>query len=133
MSCLQKAGTFPMTQNRALQLLYDLRYLSIILTAKSEEAKSSRIKHDSRCGAVLGFSSSSQKRFKPTPLLAGEQHLQARCLWEKGRLQALTSSPSSLSKCRRRGGILQLRTWRQRAGSHQRLLLAKTVKLPAKS
>lgn len=44
-----------MTQNRALQLLYDLRYLSIILTAKSEEAKPSRIKHDSGCGAVLGF------------------------------------------------------------------------------
>lgn len=44
-----------MTQNRALQLLYDLRYLSIILTAKSEEGKTSRIKHDSRCGAALRF------------------------------------------------------------------------------
>lgn len=44
-----------MTQNRALQLLYDLRYLSIILTAKSEEAKTSRIKPDSGYGAVLGF------------------------------------------------------------------------------
>lgn len=44
-----------MTQNRALQLLYDLRYLSIILTAKSEEAKTSRIKHDSGCGAVPWF------------------------------------------------------------------------------
>lgn len=55
LSYLQKAGTFPMTQNRALQLLYDLRYLSIILTAKSEETKPSRIKHDSRCDAVLGF------------------------------------------------------------------------------
>ncbi|KAK4812055.1 hypothetical protein QYF61_026887, partial [Mycteria americana] len=51
----RKAGTFPMTQNRALQLLYDLRYLSIILTAKSEEAKTSRIKHDSRIEKVTDF------------------------------------------------------------------------------
>ncbi|NXH20728.1 COG1 protein, partial [Bucco capensis] len=49
----KKAGTFPMTQNRALQLLYDLRYLSIILTVKSEEAKPSRTKHDSRQGGLL--------------------------------------------------------------------------------
>lgn len=52
---LQKAGAFPMTQNRALQLLYDLRYLNIILTARSEEAKASRSKHDSRCSTILGF------------------------------------------------------------------------------
>uniref|UniRef100_A0A672URY6 Conserved oligomeric Golgi complex subunit 1 n=1 Tax=Strigops habroptila TaxID=2489341 RepID=A0A672URY6_STRHB len=51
----KKAGTFPMTQNRALQLLYDLRYLSIILTAKSEEAKPSRIKHDARIEKVTDF------------------------------------------------------------------------------
>uniref|UniRef100_A0A8C8BI47 Conserved oligomeric Golgi complex subunit 1 n=1 Tax=Otus sunia TaxID=257818 RepID=A0A8C8BI47_9STRI len=51
----KKTGTFPMTQNRALQLLYDLRYLSIILTAKSEEAKPSRIKHDSGIEAVTDF------------------------------------------------------------------------------
>uniref|UniRef100_A0A8B9FZE5 Conserved oligomeric Golgi complex subunit 1 n=1 Tax=Amazona collaria TaxID=241587 RepID=A0A8B9FZE5_9PSIT len=51
----KKAGTFPMTQNRALQLLYDLRYLSIILTAKSEETKPSRIKHDSRMEKVIDF------------------------------------------------------------------------------
>ncbi|NWT41445.1 COG1 protein, partial [Chroicocephalus maculipennis] len=51
----KKAGTFPMTQNRALQLLYDLRYLSIILTAKSEEAKTSRIKHDSGIEKVTDF------------------------------------------------------------------------------
>lgn len=37
-----------MTQNRALQLLYDLRYLNIVLTAKGEEVKSSRSKQDSR-------------------------------------------------------------------------------------
>ncbi|NXI63397.1 COG1 protein, partial [Anseranas semipalmata] len=48
-------GTFPMTQNRALQLLYDLRYLNIILTVKSEEAKTSRIKHDSRIEKVTDF------------------------------------------------------------------------------
>ncbi|NXE14377.1 COG1 protein, partial [Lophotis ruficrista] len=51
----KKAGAFPMTQNRALQLLYDLRYLSVILTAKSEEAKTSRIKHDSRTEKVTDF------------------------------------------------------------------------------
>ncbi|NXJ05165.1 COG1 protein, partial [Odontophorus gujanensis] len=51
----KKAGTFPMTQNRALQLLYDLRYLNIILTTKSEEAKTSRIKHDSRIEKVTDF------------------------------------------------------------------------------
>ncbi|XP_010190439.1 PREDICTED: conserved oligomeric Golgi complex subunit 1, partial [Mesitornis unicolor] len=51
----KKAGTFPMTQNRALQSLYDLRYLSIILRAKSEEAKSSRIKPDSGMEKVTDF------------------------------------------------------------------------------
>lgn len=39
---LQKEGAFPMTQNRALQLLYDLRYLSVVLTARGEEMKSGR-------------------------------------------------------------------------------------------
>ncbi|NXC47712.1 COG1 protein, partial [Penelope pileata] len=48
-------GTFPMTQNRALQLLYDLRYLNIILTVKSEETKTSRIKQDSRIEKVTDF------------------------------------------------------------------------------
>ncbi|NXC68451.1 COG1 protein, partial [Anhinga anhinga] len=51
----KKAGPPPMTQNRALQLLYDLPPLSIILTAKSEEAKTSRIKHDSGIEKVTDF------------------------------------------------------------------------------
>uniref|UniRef100_A0A674JUG0 Conserved oligomeric Golgi complex subunit 1 n=2 Tax=Terrapene triunguis TaxID=2587831 RepID=A0A674JUG0_9SAUR len=51
----KKEGTFPMTQNRALQLLYDLRYLNIVLTAKSEEAKTSRSKQDSRIETVTDF------------------------------------------------------------------------------
>uniref|UniRef100_A0A8C8RNN5 Conserved oligomeric Golgi complex subunit 1 n=1 Tax=Pelusios castaneus TaxID=367368 RepID=A0A8C8RNN5_9SAUR len=51
----KKGGTFPMTQNRALQLLYDLRYLNIVLTAKSEEGKSSRTKQDSRIEVVTDF------------------------------------------------------------------------------
>ncbi|NXP43659.1 COG1 protein, partial [Heliornis fulica] len=51
----EKVRAFPMTQNRALQLLYDLRYLSIILTAKTEEAKTSRIKHDSGIEKVTDF------------------------------------------------------------------------------
>uniref|UniRef100_A0A8C5P4D7 Conserved oligomeric Golgi complex subunit 1 n=1 Tax=Jaculus jaculus TaxID=51337 RepID=A0A8C5P4D7_JACJA len=45
---MQKEGAFPVTQNRALQLLYDLRYLSIVLTTKGEEVKSGRSKQDSR-------------------------------------------------------------------------------------
>uniref|UniRef100_A0A8C6ZPG7 Conserved oligomeric Golgi complex subunit 1 n=1 Tax=Nothoprocta perdicaria TaxID=30464 RepID=A0A8C6ZPG7_NOTPE len=51
----KREGTFPMTQNRALQLLYDLRYLNIILMAKSEEAKASRTKHDSGIEKVIEF------------------------------------------------------------------------------
>ncbi|XP_014812086.1 PREDICTED: conserved oligomeric Golgi complex subunit 1 isoform X2 [Calidris pugnax] len=51
----KKPGGFPLTQNRALQLLYDLRYLSIILTAKSEEGKTSRIKQDSGVEKVTDF------------------------------------------------------------------------------
>ncbi|XP_039331808.1 conserved oligomeric Golgi complex subunit 1 isoform X3 [Saimiri boliviensis] len=48
----QKDGTFPVTQNRALQLLYDLRYLNTVLTAKTEEVKSGRSKPDSRIEKV---------------------------------------------------------------------------------
>ncbi|XP_058140629.1 conserved oligomeric Golgi complex subunit 1 isoform X2 [Dasypus novemcinctus] len=52
---IKKEGAFPVTQNRALQLLYDLRYLSIILTAKSEEVKSGRSQHDSRIEKVTDY------------------------------------------------------------------------------
>ncbi|KFU93501.1 Conserved oligomeric Golgi complex subunit 1, partial [Chaetura pelagica] len=51
----KKPGAFPMTQSRALQSLYDLRYLSIILAAKSEEGKTSRIKHDAGMEKVTDF------------------------------------------------------------------------------
>ncbi|XP_074116749.1 LOW QUALITY PROTEIN: conserved oligomeric Golgi complex subunit 1 [Sminthopsis crassicaudata] len=51
----KKEGMFPMTQNRALQLLYDLRYLNIVLTVKNEEVKSSRSKQDSRIEKVTDF------------------------------------------------------------------------------
>ncbi|NWU07479.1 COG1 protein, partial [Cephalopterus ornatus] len=51
----KKVDTFPLTQTRALQLLYDLRYLSIILTAKGEEGKPSRIKQDSGIEKVVDF------------------------------------------------------------------------------
>uniref|UniRef100_U3FWX1 Conserved oligomeric Golgi complex subunit 1 n=3 Tax=Micrurus TaxID=8634 RepID=U3FWX1_MICFL len=44
----KKEGKLPITQNRALQLLYDLRYLNIVLTTKNEDIKSSRNKHDAR-------------------------------------------------------------------------------------
>uniref|UniRef100_A0A0D9QWL5 Conserved oligomeric Golgi complex subunit 1 n=1 Tax=Chlorocebus sabaeus TaxID=60711 RepID=A0A0D9QWL5_CHLSB len=48
----KKEGAFPVTQNRALQLLYDLRYLNIVLTAKADEVKSGRSKPDSRIEKV---------------------------------------------------------------------------------
>ncbi|XP_053850894.1 conserved oligomeric Golgi complex subunit 1 isoform X4 [Vidua macroura] len=52
---VQRPDSFPLTQSRALQLLYDLRYLSIILTAKSEDSKPSRIKQDSGIEKVIDF------------------------------------------------------------------------------
>nr|XP_020662380.1 conserved oligomeric Golgi complex subunit 1 [Pogona vitticeps] len=51
----KKEGKLPITQNRALQLLYDLRYLNIILTTKSEDMKSSRNKQDSRIEKQADF------------------------------------------------------------------------------
>ncbi|XP_048411237.2 conserved oligomeric Golgi complex subunit 1 isoform X1 [Stegostoma tigrinum] len=45
-------SAFPLTQNRALQLLFDLRYLGSILTARNEEVKSSRIQQDPRVQKV---------------------------------------------------------------------------------
>ncbi|OWK54478.1 Conserved oligomeric Golgi complex subunit 1 [Lonchura striata] len=51
----KRPDSFPLTQSRALQLLYDLRYLSIILTAKSEDTKPSRFKQDSRTEKVIDF------------------------------------------------------------------------------
>uniref|UniRef100_A0A5F9DSB3 Conserved oligomeric Golgi complex subunit 1 n=1 Tax=Oryctolagus cuniculus TaxID=9986 RepID=A0A5F9DSB3_RABIT len=51
----RKEGAFPVTQNRALQLLYDLRYLSLVLTAKGEEGKSGRSKPDSRIEKVTDY------------------------------------------------------------------------------
>lgn len=55
-SCVQREnafsfpqeGVFPMTQNRALQLLFDLRYLNATLGSKVEEGKSSRSHQDPR-------------------------------------------------------------------------------------
>ncbi|XP_066090084.1 conserved oligomeric Golgi complex subunit 1 [Saccopteryx bilineata] len=52
---MQKEGAFPMTQNRALQLLYDLRYLNTVLTVKGEEVKSGRSKQDSRIEKMADY------------------------------------------------------------------------------
>ncbi|XP_075418275.1 conserved oligomeric Golgi complex subunit 1 [Tenrec ecaudatus] len=49
----QKEGAFPITQNQALQLLFDLRYLIMVLTAKSDEGKSGRGKLDPRTEKVV--------------------------------------------------------------------------------
>ncbi|XP_006872363.1 PREDICTED: conserved oligomeric Golgi complex subunit 1 [Chrysochloris asiatica] len=51
----KKEGAFPITQNQALQLLFDLRYLSVVLTSKSEEGKSGRSRHDSRTEKVVDY------------------------------------------------------------------------------
>ncbi|XP_007957875.1 conserved oligomeric Golgi complex subunit 1 [Orycteropus afer afer] len=51
----KKEGALPVTQNQALQLLYDLRYLSIVLTVRSEEVKSGRGKQDSRTEKVTDY------------------------------------------------------------------------------
>uniref|UniRef100_H3CJV1 Conserved oligomeric Golgi complex subunit 1 n=1 Tax=Tetraodon nigroviridis TaxID=99883 RepID=H3CJV1_TETNG len=45
---INKDGAFPMTQNRALQLLFDLRFLHTTLSSKLEESKSTRSQQDPR-------------------------------------------------------------------------------------
>uniref|UniRef100_A0A8C7ATA6 Conserved oligomeric Golgi complex subunit 1 n=1 Tax=Neovison vison TaxID=452646 RepID=A0A8C7ATA6_NEOVI len=52
---VKKEGAFPMTQNRALQLLYDLRCLSVVLTARGEEVRSGRNRQDSRLEKVADY------------------------------------------------------------------------------
>ncbi|KAJ8251733.1 hypothetical protein GJAV_G00224550 [Gymnothorax javanicus] len=47
-----KDGSFPMTQNRALQLLFDLRYLCSTLSPRPEEGKSSRPAQEPRVQQV---------------------------------------------------------------------------------
>ncbi|XP_078510399.1 conserved oligomeric Golgi complex subunit 1 isoform X2 [Lissotriton helveticus] len=51
----KEAEQFPMTQNRALQLLYDLRYLNIVLSSRSEDVKLSKSKQESRIQKVVDF------------------------------------------------------------------------------
>ncbi|XP_029293574.1 conserved oligomeric Golgi complex subunit 1 isoform X2 [Cottoperca gobio] len=52
---LSTEGAFPMTQNRALQLLFDLRYLNTTLGSRLEEAKSSRSHQDPRFHEVCDW------------------------------------------------------------------------------
>ncbi|XP_043941074.1 conserved oligomeric Golgi complex subunit 1 isoform X2 [Protopterus annectens] len=49
----KKENAFPMTQNRALQLLFDLRYLYSVLSARNEEGKSSRSRQDTRIQKLM--------------------------------------------------------------------------------
>ncbi|KAM4664663.1 conserved oligomeric Golgi complex subunit 1 isoform 2-T2 [Discoglossus pictus] len=49
---LGKKQPTALTQTRALQLLFDLRYLSLLLSARSEDVKSSKSKQDSRIQKV---------------------------------------------------------------------------------
>ncbi|KAM3921707.1 conserved oligomeric Golgi complex subunit 1 isoform 2-T2 [Leptodactylus fuscus] len=49
---LGKKSANPITQSRALQLLFDLRYLCLILSSRSEDAKSGKTKPDSRIQQV---------------------------------------------------------------------------------
>ncbi|TMS15265.1 Conserved oligomeric Golgi complex subunit 1 [Larimichthys crocea] len=48
-------GVFPMTQNRALQLLFDLRYLNTTLGSRLEEGRSSRSYQDPRFHEVCDW------------------------------------------------------------------------------
>ncbi|CAJ1075356.1 conserved oligomeric Golgi complex subunit 1 isoform X1 [Xyrichtys novacula] len=50
-----REAVFPMTQNRALQLLFDLRYLSTTLGCKQEEGKSARSQQDPRFHEVCDW------------------------------------------------------------------------------
>ncbi|XP_068580891.1 conserved oligomeric Golgi complex subunit 1 isoform X2 [Cebidichthys violaceus] len=50
-----REGVFPMTQNRALQLLFDLRYLNTTLSSRVEEGKSSRSHQDPRFHQVCDW------------------------------------------------------------------------------
>ncbi|CAN9505296.1 unnamed protein product [Ophioblennius macclurei] len=50
-----REGVFPITQNRALQLLFDLRYLNSTLSSKPEEARSSRPHQDPRFHEVCDW------------------------------------------------------------------------------
>ncbi|KAG7504934.1 hypothetical protein JOB18_019809 [Solea senegalensis] len=50
-----KDDVFPMTQNRALQLLFDLRYLSTTLGSRLEESRSSRSHPDPRFHEVCDW------------------------------------------------------------------------------
>nr|XP_046271904.1 conserved oligomeric Golgi complex subunit 1 isoform X2 [Scatophagus argus] len=50
-----REGVFPMTQNRALQLLFDLRYLNTTLGSRLEEGKSSRSHQDPRFHGVCDW------------------------------------------------------------------------------
>uniref|UniRef100_A0A8C6V9F9 Conserved oligomeric Golgi complex subunit 1 n=1 Tax=Naja naja TaxID=35670 RepID=A0A8C6V9F9_NAJNA len=52
---VQKEDKLPITQNRALQLLYDLRYLNIVLTTKNEDIKSSRNKIEKQIDALESY------------------------------------------------------------------------------
>ncbi|XP_058845828.1 conserved oligomeric Golgi complex subunit 1-like isoform X3 [Acipenser ruthenus] len=46
-------SAFPMTQNRSLQLLFDLRYLTMVLSARQEEGKTPRTQQDPRIQQVI--------------------------------------------------------------------------------
>ncbi|XP_061606022.1 conserved oligomeric Golgi complex subunit 1 isoform X1 [Phyllopteryx taeniolatus] len=50
-----REGAFPMTQNRALQMIFDLRYLNTALSAKMEEGKSCRSHQDHRMQEVCDW------------------------------------------------------------------------------
>ncbi|MGH0141545.1 UNVERIFIED_CONTAM: hypothetical protein FKN15_006126 [Acipenser sinensis] len=48
-----KDSAFPMTQNRSLQLVFDLRYLTMVLSAQQEEGKTLRTQQDPRIQQVI--------------------------------------------------------------------------------
>uniref|UniRef100_A0A4W3K645 Conserved oligomeric Golgi complex subunit 1 n=1 Tax=Callorhinchus milii TaxID=7868 RepID=A0A4W3K645_CALMI len=62
----------PLTQNRALQLLFDLRYLNLVLTARNEEVKTSRSQQDPR---IQNLADSLESHIDPFDLDVFTPHL----------------------------------------------------------
>ncbi|XP_037545308.1 conserved oligomeric Golgi complex subunit 1 [Nematolebias whitei] len=77
-----REGVFPLSQNRALQLLFDLRYLSASLSSRLEEGRSSRSHQDPRFHEICDWLESFIDPFDLdvfTPLLtANLSHLSQR-------------------------------------------------------
>ncbi|XP_041857088.1 conserved oligomeric Golgi complex subunit 1 isoform X2 [Melanotaenia boesemani] len=93
-----REGVFPVTQNRALQLLFDLRYLSSTLSSRLEEGTSSRSHQDPRIHNICDWLESFIDPFDLdvfTPLL--HTNLSRLCQRTSVLLGLLTGSEKQFS------------------------------------